>query len=71
LEERKAKDLCFNCESKYSKGHKCGEKKLFYIDCEEEEDQEPYQDEDLQEISSEYMTPTISCHALAGIKNQI
>jgi hypothetical protein len=36
LEERKAKGLCFNYHNKYSKGHKCGEKKLFYIDCEEE-----------------------------------
>ena len=41
LEERKEKGLCFNCDNKYSKGHKCGEKKLFYIDCEEEEEQEP------------------------------
>jgi hypothetical protein len=40
LEERKAKGLCFNCDSKYSKGHKCGEKKLFYINCEEEQEQE-------------------------------
>jgi hypothetical protein len=39
LEERKSKGLCFNCDSKYSKGHKCGEKKLFYIDCEEEQEQ--------------------------------
>jgi hypothetical protein len=38
LEERKAKGLCFNCDRKYSKGHKCGENKLFYIDCEEEEE---------------------------------
>ena len=37
LEERKEKCLCFNCDNKYSKGHKCCEKKLFYIDCEEEE----------------------------------
>jgi hypothetical protein len=40
LEERKEKGLCFNCDNKYSKGHKCGEKKLFYIDFEEEEEQE-------------------------------
>jgi hypothetical protein len=40
LKERKSKGLCFNCDSKYNKGHKCGEKKLFYIDCEEEEEQE-------------------------------
>jgi hypothetical protein len=38
LEERKEKGLFFNCDSKYSKGHKCGEKKLFYISCEEEEE---------------------------------
>ena len=30
------KGLCFSCDRKYSKGHKCGEKKLFYIYCEEE-----------------------------------
>ena len=34
LDERRAKVLCFNCDSKYSKVHKCNKKKLFYIDCE-------------------------------------
>jgi hypothetical protein len=71
LEERKEKGLCFNCDSKYSKGNKCGEKKLFYIDCEEEEEQEQEQettqDENVEEISSEELTPTISCNALDGI----
>jgi hypothetical protein len=69
LEERKAKGLCFNCDNKYSKGHKCGEKKLFYIDCEEEEEQEqePSQDENVEAISSEELTPMISCNALARI----
>jgi carbamoylphosphate synthase small subunit len=73
LEERKAKGLCFNCDKKYSKGHKCGEKKLFYIDCEEEEEEEeeePSQDENIEAISSEELTPTISCNALAGISTQ-
>ena len=37
LDERREKGLCFNCDSKCSKGYKCNEKKLFYIDCEEEE----------------------------------
>jgi hypothetical protein len=72
LEERKAKGLCFNCDSKYSKGHKCGENKLFYIDCEEEEEQEqeqePSQDENVDVISSEELTHVISCNALVGIK---
>ena len=40
LEEIIAKGLCYNCDSKYTKGHKCAEKKLFYIDCEEEEEKE-------------------------------
>jgi hypothetical protein len=38
MDERREKRICFNCDSKYSKGHKCSEKKLFYIDCEDEED---------------------------------
>jgi hypothetical protein len=69
LEERKEKGLCFNCDNKYSKGHKCDEKKLFYIDCEEEEEQEqePSQDENVEAISPEELTPMISCNALAGI----
>ena len=37
LEERREKGLCLNCDSRYSKGHKCGEKKLFYIENEGEE----------------------------------
>jgi hypothetical protein len=44
LEERKSKGLFFNCDNKYSKGHKCGDNKLFYIDCEEEEEQEQEQE---------------------------
>jgi gas vesicle protein len=69
LEEIKEKGLCFNCDSKYIKGHKCGENKLFYIDCEEEDkqEQEPSQDENVEAISPEELTPTISCNALAGI----
>ena len=37
MDEKRAKGPCFNCDNKYSKGHKCGDKKTFYIDCEEEE----------------------------------
>ena len=45
MDERRTKGLCFNCDNKYSKEHKCGENKLFYIDREEEEAnaQEPCQ----------------------------
>jgi hypothetical protein len=69
LEETKEKVLFFNCDSKYSKVHKCGEKQLFYIYYEEEEEQEqqPSQDENVEEISSEELNPTISCNSLARI----
>eukprot|EP00253_Pinus_taeda_P025928 PITA_25928 len=40
LEEKREKGLCYSCDSKYTKGHKCAEKKLFYIDREEEEEKE-------------------------------
>ena len=59
LDERRAKVLCFNCDRKYSKGHKCELKKLFYIDCEEEEpkeeeaSQEEATSEEIEEANSE------------------
>ena len=40
LNEKRAKSLCYSCDSKYTKGHKCAEKKLLYIYCEEEEEKE-------------------------------
>jgi len=40
LEEKRAKGFCYCCDSKYTNSHKCDEKKLFYIDCEEEEEKE-------------------------------
>ena len=46
LEEKRAKGLCYSYDNKYTKGHKCVEKKLLYIDCEEEEEKE-------QEMSKE------------------
>ena len=49
LEEKRAKGLCYSCDRKYTKVHKCAEKKLFYIDCEEEEEneQESSKEEDI------------------------
>ena len=51
LEEKRAKGLCYSCDRKYTKGHKCVEKKLFYIDCEEEEEneQETSKEEDIHQ----------------------
>ena len=72
LEEKRAKGLCYSCDRKYTKGHKCAEKKLFYIDCEEEEEKEQEmskEDDILQEQTpdKEEMNPTISYNASARI----
>ena len=40
LQERRVKGLCFNCDKNYIKGHKCGENKIFYMECDEEEQKE-------------------------------
>ena len=51
LEEKRAKGFCYSCDRKYTKGHKCSEKKLFYIDCEEgeENEQENSKEEDIHQ----------------------
>ena len=72
LEEKRAKGLCYSCDRKYTKIHKCAEKKLFYIDCEEEEEieQETSKEEDIHKeptIEEEEMNLTISYNALEGI----
>jgi len=72
LEEKGAKGLCYSCDRKYTKGHKCAKKKLFYIYCEEEEEkeQEMSKEEDIiqeQTMDKEAMNSTISCNALARI----
>ena len=56
LDERIEKGLSFNCDNKYSKGNKCGEKKLFYIYCEEEEpkgEEASQEEETLEEIEED------------------
>ena len=72
LEEKREKWICYSCDRKYTKGHKCAENKLFYIDCEEEEEKEQdrSKEEDIlqqQSLDEEQMNLTISCNALAGI----
>ena len=49
LGEKRSKGICYSCDRKYTKGHKCAENKSFYIDWEEEEEneQEPSKEEDI------------------------
>lgn len=61
MDETTAKWLSFNYDNKYSKGHKCSENTLFYIDYEDEEDKEV---ETSQDLELEETTPKIYCHTL-------
>jgi hypothetical protein len=38
LEDRRSKGLCFNCDEKYVRGHRC--KRLFYIESADEDDED-------------------------------
>ena len=50
-QQMEEKGCCYSCDIKYTKVHKCAEKKLFYIDCEEEEEneQETSKEEDIHQ----------------------
>ena len=40
MDEKRAKGSCFRCNSKWSQGHKCAEKRLFIIEDNNEGDEE-------------------------------
>ena len=48
--KKRVKWRCYNFDRKYTKAHKCSENKLFYINCEEDEEkeQETLKKEDIQ-----------------------
>jgi hypothetical protein len=59
---RSEKGICFNCDNKYNKRHECSDNKLFYLDYEEEEEQELE-----PSLSKKGTTPTIPCHDFSRI----
>lgn len=72
LGEKGEKGLCYCCDRKYTKGQKCAEKKLIYIDGEEdqEKEQETSKKDDIyqeQFLEKQEMNLTISCNALTRI----
>lgn len=66
MEARKEKGLCFNCDEKFTKGHRCPAKQLYLLIGEEEEADE---EEDAKQLDDDPLTleeMQISVHALAG-----
>ncbi|KAF8378270.1 hypothetical protein HHK36_029609 [Tetracentron sinense] len=65
LQERRSKGLCYNCNEKYSPGHRC--KRLFVIEaCWEEGDGDIIMEEDGEAEEQVEETPKISLHAISG-----
>ena len=77
--ERQRRGLCYNCDEKYFRGHKCKEQKLFQIDMqtpthpEENAPEESLMDEPeehtiaQEEPETQQEEPLISLHALVGM----
>ena len=68
LDEKRAKGLCFRCDNKWTKDHKCWEEKLFILEdtYDEDDDEEEPEEEPLTEKEEEDIA-TILLHALEGI----
>jgi hypothetical protein len=69
MDERREKGICFNCYNNYSKGHKCGKNKLFYIYYKKEEDKglELSQDPILEDTYSNDIFSCIGRHQYSKI----
>jgi hypothetical protein len=69
LSDRRSKGLCFNCDDKFSSGHKC--KKLFLIEGIYEEGEESLEENPSKEQWDEEDTdiPEISLHAISGAQS--
>ncbi|XP_038715137.1 uncharacterized protein LOC120008853 [Tripterygium wilfordii] len=73
MEKRREKGLCFNCNDRFTPGHKCKVSQAFVIepvDTEEEEEQEVDVSGEgpVNSFNSEQQEPQISVHALTGGK---
>lgn len=64
MEARKDKGLCFNCDEKYLRGHRCQKRQLFLLIGDDEEE---VNEQNLQELMGDELEDVqISMHALVG-----
>ncbi|KAF7126963.1 hypothetical protein RHSIM_Rhsim11G0145700 [Rhododendron simsii] len=66
MDARRAKGLCFNCDERFVKGHRCQKKQLYVITGDEEEEDDTGQDNPGVEEATLEDEVHISVHALAG-----
>ncbi|XP_026459273.1 uncharacterized protein LOC113359927 [Papaver somniferum] len=65
-EERRKQQLCYKCDEKWHRGHRCKTQTLFLIDRYDNQDEDEGTDEVVIEEESEKETVKISIHALDG-----
>ncbi|CAL5377841.1 unnamed protein product [Camellia sinensis] len=64
--DRRSKGLCFNCNEKFSPGHRC--KKLFLIEGSWSDEEDDDVDMEVIELKENEETPGISLHAIYGAR---
>ena len=75
MREHREKVIFYNCDEKFTRGHKCAEKKLYLLDVDSPpapeifyDAQDPIDDDvDNQQLPALDNQPEISRHALAGV----
>ncbi|XP_077246164.1 uncharacterized protein LOC143886068 [Tasmannia lanceolata] len=66
MKERRDRGLCYNCDERYTPGHRCKRQQIFMLDLEQDGSDGEELVEPEQQISGESEEPQISVHALSG-----
>ncbi|XP_077224918.1 uncharacterized protein LOC143858163 [Tasmannia lanceolata] len=66
MKARRDRGLCYNCDERYTPGHRCKRQQIFMLDLEEDGSDGEELVEPEQQISGESEEPQISVHALSG-----
>lgn len=59
MEERRAKNLCFNCDQRYTIGHKCNRAQMFSLEVIVDESDAEEVEETVHEVEEEEVLNTI------------
>jgi hypothetical protein len=67
MTQRRADDLCYNCDERYVQGHRC--KKLFFLEVADPNDDEVVDEEiECAALTVVMVNPEISLHAVTGVR---
>jgi hypothetical protein len=66
MQKRRAQGLCFNCNSKFTPGHKCQGPQLLLLECQPAEYEIEEEEFQISDNMGDQAEPEISLHALTG-----